>query len=81
MRKYEDIINYIQAYYKQNGHSPSMKEIADGCYRSTSTVSKAIEVLAARGHLNYKPGIARSITIPKPQEDDTPNGNRNHRIA
>jgi SOS-response transcriptional repressor LexA len=77
MRRYDDILEFIVSYIEEHGHSPSNREIAEGCYRSKSSVARAIEVLAARGKINYKPYIPRSISLPR-RED---HGKRNNRPA
>lgn len=63
-RKQKALLDYIEAFIKENGYSPSYREIADGMnYASVATVAIHIDNLAKRGLLIKRGKYARSIEL------------------
>lgn len=57
---YKFIIDYI----KENGHSPSYREIADGIgVRAVSTIAERIHRLEDMGKIKTKMDIPRTISV------------------
>ncbi|MFW5771694.1 MAG: LexA family protein [Phototrophicaceae bacterium] len=59
------IYDYVVAYIQQQGHSPSLDEIARGCYTSRSNVVRYLDLLEARGYLMRVHNTPRSISLSK----------------
>lgn len=62
-QKLDLIYQFIQTYIVQNGFSPSLREISDGCYVGRSTVLRYLDRLAAQGLISRQDGKARSIHL------------------
>jgi len=57
---YEFIINYID----ENGYPPTLREIADGCdISSTSVVDYHLEKMEEMGMIKRVPKVARGIVV------------------
>lgn len=57
---YKFIIDYI----KENGHSPSYREIADGVgVRAVSTIAERVHKLESMGKIKTKMDIPRTISV------------------
>lgn len=62
----QDTLNFILSYLKQNGYSPSIREIAKGIYTtSTTSVKRNLEALERKGYIKHTKGVSRSIVILK----------------
>lgn len=62
----EQILNVIDTYIEENGHSPTYREIADlSGLKSSSTVSGHLNVLKEKGRINFIESLPRTITIIK----------------
>lgn len=58
-------LDFIAAFIKQHGHSPSYREIADGTgISATSAALRTVGQLHAQGHIIVRPGKHRSIELP-----------------
>ncbi len=61
--KQERLLQFILDFHKDNGYSPSIREIAKGMgVSSPSTVKAMIDRLESQGVLNKSSGVARSLT-------------------
>jgi len=60
----KEVLDFIVEYRKEKGYSPSMREIAQGCYiGSLNGVSYFVNQLVIKKAIEYVPRQARSITI------------------
>jgi repressor LexA len=57
----DKIYVFIEAYIAANSWPPSVREIAEGCYVSISTVSYHLRILKAQGRIRRDTKKARSI--------------------
>ena len=58
----QQVLSFIVDFTAANGHSPTYREIAEGCgLRSTSAVWHHVHLLEAIGVLSRKKGKPRSI--------------------
>lgn len=57
------ILDYIHAYFEQEGCSPSFNDIAGACFMTRSSVARYIDLLEGRGKIRRVPGIPRSISL------------------
>ncbi len=74
MRKPSIIVIYefLQMYIERYHYPPSIREIASGCYLSTTTVAYHLDQLEAQGRIRRRRGRARGITvIPDANEEGT----------
>lgn len=61
--KQEKLLNFISEYIKENGYSPSIREIGKNLgVKSPSAVKVMIDRLEKNGYLNRSTGVARSLT-------------------
>ena len=58
------------------GYPPSVTEIASGCDLSRATVSRSIDILAARGMITRRAGVGRTIVVVKWPRGLEPPGRR-----
>ena len=66
-RRQADCLAAIKAHIAERGSSPSYHEIAATLgVRSLSTVTRLLCALKQRGHINFIPTAARSITLRRP---------------
>ncbi len=69
--KQEKLLQFILDFHKDNGYSPSIREIAKGMgVSSPSTVKAMLDRLESQGVLNKSSGLARSITPVTHEEDN-----------
>ncbi|PLX65752.1 MAG: repressor LexA [Denitrovibrio sp.] len=62
----QKFIKFIESFIRDNGYSPSIREIAKGMgLSSTASVKKMLDRLADSGLLNRSGNIARGIEIPE----------------
>lgn len=54
---------FVKDYIKQHTHPPTLREIGEGCYLSTSGVTRHLERLEWEGKIRREPGRARGITM------------------
>lgn len=63
-KKQKELLEFIEAFIKDNGYSPSYREIRDGCsYNSVATVAAHVNNLIKRGHLIKRENSARSLEV------------------
>lgn len=71
-KKQRETLTFIEQFIKQNGYSPSYREIMKGCnYTSVATVALHVNNLIKRGHLQKRDHSARSLEVVESSEDDT----------
>jgi DNA-binding MarR family transcriptional regulator len=54
---------FIVEYWRRNAFSPSVREIAEGCYMGVATVMRHLNRLEARGDITREMRRARSIHL------------------
>ena len=58
------VLDFVQDWTEENGHSPSYREIMEGLgLTSVSAVAEHIDNLVSKGALRKTPGEARSLEI------------------
>ena len=57
------IYDFICASWQENGYAPSQKEIADAVELGTTAVNRHLQVLRARGCIDWEPDTPRTIRI------------------
>ena len=58
------VLNFIQDFMEENGHSPSYREIMVGLsLTSVSAVAEHVDNLVAKGALRKVPGESRSLEV------------------
>lgn len=58
------VVNFIQDFIEENGHSPSYREIMAGLeLSSVSAVAEHVDNLVEKGVLRRAPGEARSLEV------------------
>jgi hypothetical protein len=63
----EAVYNFIFEYIQQNSSSPTLREIAAGCYLGISTTYRFLDKLEAQGRIQRELGKSRNIRLPKPE--------------
>lgn len=59
-RMYQEIARFIDAH----GYAPSFRDLARACgYASVNTVKHHLEMMRAKGFIDYQDRIARSIVL------------------
>ena len=58
-----EVLAFVRDYVKEHGISPSITEVADGCYRSRSGIVRYLDILQARGYLTRIPRMPSSISL------------------
>lgn len=67
-KKQKELLAFIDAFIKQNGYSPSYREIMTSLkYNSVATVALHVNNLIKRGHLQKRDHSARSLEVVNPQ--------------
>ena len=60
----QQILEFVQEFYSQNGIPPTVRDIQKACeLSSTSVVDYNLEKLREAGYLNRRPDVARGIEI------------------
>ena len=59
----DKIVAFIEAYIKEHGYSPSLKEIGEAVGISISHVSYWVDKMVEEGRLTKKPNISRSVRV------------------
>lgn len=68
--KQERLLQFILDFHKENGYSPSIREMAQGMGVSApSTIKAMLDRLEAKGMLTKSSGRARSLTTTMQEED------------
>ena len=63
--KEREIYNFIVNFKKINGYSPSVYEIAKGCYTSRCWVSEVMGKLQNKGYIKFDNKKRRNIVVTK----------------
>ena len=59
----QNVYKFIKAYLKKHKYPPTLREIGEGCFITTSAVTHHLDRLEWEGKLTREPGQARSITL------------------
>jgi DNA-binding MarR family transcriptional regulator len=59
----EPIFQFICTFIQSRTVSPTLKEIADGCFVSVNTVVYHLDKLEKRGRISRQPGKHRNIRL------------------
>ena len=63
-KKQRELLGFIESFIKENGYSPSYREIMSGLgYTSVATVALHVNNLIKRGHLRKRDRSARSLEV------------------
>ena len=63
-KKQRELLGFIESFIKENGYSPSYREIMKGLgYTSVATVALHVNNLIKRGHLRKRDRSARSLEV------------------
>lgn len=63
-KKQRELLGFIESFIKENGYSPSYREIMNGLgYTSVATVALHVNNLIKRGHLRKRDRSARSLEL------------------
>lgn len=63
-KKQRVLLEFIEAFIRENGYSPSYREIMNGLsYNSVATVALHVNNLIKRGHLRKRDRSARSLEV------------------
>ena len=62
------VYTFVRLYLQQHHFAPSIREIAEGCFISTSYATRCLDVLEAQGRLTRERGRARSIALRSPDD-------------
>jgi SOS-response transcriptional repressor LexA len=66
----EDVLQYIRHSIEEHGWSPTIREIASGCFISVGSVIRHLDRLEARGRIIRELGQARSIRLVEDQGEE-----------
>ncbi len=65
------IFDFIVKFIKENGYSPTFREVGAGTYlTSTQTIYAYLQKLALKGYIRYEYGKARTIRIMERSEEN-----------
>jgi repressor LexA len=59
----EQVYSFLCQYIEEHGYSPSIRDIALGCYIGRSTVIRHLDKLEGQGRISREPEQPRSIGI------------------
>lgn len=63
-RREKEIFDFICEYWRENGYSPSMRDICKGCFLSSpNSAFLYVDILKQKGFVDYRPHTPRTITI------------------
>ena len=60
--KQKKVLDFIQKYAKENGYSPSLRDISAYLHKSLSTVQHYVEELDSKGFLHKEDNVVRGIS-------------------
>jgi len=68
--KRQQILGFIVAFINRRGYAPSVRDIAEGCgISSSSVVQHHLNALEREGYIHRDRGISRSIRITQPNDN------------
>jgi repressor LexA len=59
----KEIYSYILSFIKENGYSPTIREICKGLYITVKTAHTHVMNLKNKGIINHTEKVARSIVV------------------
>ncbi len=59
-QKQQEVLDFIQAYFAEQGMAPSVREIAEALGKSAQAIQQHIESLRAKGYLQHQPSKSRT---------------------
>ena len=78
----QQILEFVQEFYSQNGIPPTVRDIQKACQiSSTSVVDYNLERLSQAGYLNRRPDVARGIEILDQEGQPVSNAPRVHVVG
>jgi SOS-response transcriptional repressor LexA len=60
---FESVYGFIQEFTKEHGFSPTVREIAKGCFLGLSTTLRCLDKLEGLKRISREPNKARSIVL------------------
>ena len=75
-RKQRLVVDTIRAFVRENGYSPSVRELGDTLDLAPATIQQHLDVLQAKGFIN-RTGAAHGITL----QDETPRAGQSYTTA
>ncbi len=57
------VYGFIKAYIQEHAYPPTVREIAQGCFISTSAVTRHLDRLEQKGKIYREPARARGIRL------------------
>jgi len=70
--KRKQILDFITNFTLERGYAPSVRDLADGCHSSSSSVIQYhLNVLEHDGYIHRNKGISRSIRVTRLNNNDT----------
>jgi len=68
----KQILNFITNFTSERGYAPSVRDLADGCHSSSSSVVQYhLNVLERDGYIHRDRGISRSIRVTRLNNNKT----------
>lgn len=64
-----NVYDFIRGFFAEHGYSPTLREIANACFMSTTTVVRYLDKLCAAGRISRELQRPRSIALLDPQQD------------
>lgn len=64
----ESVMKFIDAYVAEHTYPPSTQEIGDAVHLARTSVQRHLDRLEGAGRIRRIPGMARGITILKPND-------------
>jgi SOS-response transcriptional repressor LexA len=60
------VLTYIYAYWRENGHSPTNREISEGTsINSNEGITRCLARLKENGYITFEPRRPRSVKVQK----------------
>lgn len=59
----ESVYQFVKAYHTEHRKSPTIREIADGCFIAIGSVIRHLDRLEMSGRIQREPNQARSIVL------------------
>lgn len=64
LERVERVRGFIRLFVAENGYNPSVSDVAEFLVVGRTSAYHFLIVAAARGHINFEPGKARTISVP-----------------
>jgi len=62
--KREELLRFIRHYIREHGYPPNLREMAEGCgMSSTSVVTHHLKMLEREGYIERDSNLARAIKL------------------